>query len=134
MTDNPFDYELPIKSYEPVFEEVTRTRPTGEQYNESVVVAYKFDADPPLTGTNLEQLRYAAAKIEVRTGLKVRVAPRAAKIKIGVNDHGEDNLVDAEHYEVLTAHATGGPALYEVMWAWLSGFESGNAETMRQWK
>jgi hypothetical protein len=133
MTDNPFEYDLPVKSYDPVYMDAIKTRPTGEQYPEKVVVAYKFDADPPLTGTNLEQLRYQAAKIEVRTGLKIRVAPRPAKIKVfGASAPGVEEEVDVEHYEVLTAHATGGPAPYEVMWAWLSGFESGNAETMRQ--
>lgn len=128
--ENPFDYDPPVITYTPIEEDIIKTLPTGEDKVEQIVVGYKADPPPPLTGTNLEQLRYAAALIEVRTGHKVRVAPRPAKVKISVD--GEDNLVDVEHYEVLTAHATGGPAPYEVTWAWLSGFHNGIEETLRK--
>ncbi|MGO8850311.1 hypothetical protein [Mycobacterium sp.] len=50
----------------------------------------------------------------------------------------EHKIISAEYddmpvtYEVQTAHALGGPAPYDVMWAWLSGFHNGIEETLRK--
>lgn len=146
--ENPFDYDPPVITYTPIEEDIIKTLPTGEDKVEQIVVGYQADPPPPLTGTNLEQLRYAAALIEVRTGHKVRVAPKTVQIKKTVvldgrpgrdtspiidGEYGTTQVShDVEFYEVLTAHATGGPAAYEVTWAWLSGFHNGIEETLRK--
>lgn len=82
-----------------------------------------FRVDPPF-GINwppLRTLRHFAALIEHRTGHKVRVAPV-------VKDVGP-----IEQYEVMTEHClTGEPAGFEVVYAWLSGFENGIHEVL--WK
>lgn len=109
--EDPFDYDPPVVTYDPVTEEVTRTRPTGEQYNEEIITGYVVNPPPDLTAPNLEQLRHFAALIEHRTEHKVRVAPKM--------------VGDEEHYQVLTAHVVSGAAPYEITYAWLSGFDNG---------
>lgn len=101
-----FDYEVPEVIWRPI------------KNGDDEVIGFKVDPPFDWAGDNLATLRHYAALIEHRTSLKVRV----------VQEDGEDELV----YHVLTGHATGGPATYEVTWAWLSGFEGGHNELL--WK
>ena len=93
-----FDYQVPEVIWRPNY-----SPETGE------LVGYVVD--PPFSEDwdHLISLRHYAALIEHRTSLEVRVA------QVGGEDEPE--------YHVLTGHATGGPAPYEVTWSWLSGFE-----------
>jgi hypothetical protein len=99
-----FDYEVPEVIWRPI------------NSDDGEVAGYKVDPPFDWAADNLVTLRHYAALIEHRTGLKLRV---------GQSD-GEDELV----YHVLAGHVTGGPAPYEVTWAWLSGFESGIQELL----
>jgi hypothetical protein len=105
-----WDYTPPEVSETPVYE--------GD-----VIVAYlphpAFGHDWP----SLTTLRHQAALVELRTGLKVRVAP---------NESRTEYSNDPEFFDVLTGHAIGGPAPYEVVWSWMSGFEVGVNEYQRK--
>jgi hypothetical protein len=118
-----FDYDPPEVIWRPILTE-------GE------VTGYKVD--PPFeewdNGDNLITLRHYAALIEHRTGMKVRVAPnghqsaaRTQLQEIGAEIISRD---EGQLFDVLTGHATGGPAPYEVTWSWLSGFECGHNEIL----
>lgn len=111
-TQDKFDYEVPAVSYEPILNDEGRV--VGQQ------------VQPPfeLTWDHLTTLRHFAALIEHRTGTKVRVSP-AEWGEVQDEEDKKDEL-----YDVLTAHTTGGPAVYEVTWAWLSGFETGIHELL----
>jgi hypothetical protein len=99
-----FEYEVPEVIWRPILVDGNAT-------------GYKVDPPFDWEWDALTTLRHFAALIEHRTGMKVRVSPTAE---------------DGECYEVLTDHVTGGPASYEVMWAWMSGFESGHNSLL--WK
>lgn len=111
-----WDYTPPSVTYDPITEDVNVTLNTGETRQEIKTVGYvvnpKFGIDWP----HLQTLRHFAALIEHRTGLRVRVA--------------QNDVEEQECFEVRTSHSTGGPAPYEVVYAWLSGFENGSHETL----
>lgn len=112
-----FDYEPPKVTWEPITGEVDKTLPTGEIRKESRVIGHRVE--PPFGDCwdHLTTLRHFAALIEHRTGLKVRVSP-AEKPEA-------DQEPEPEAYDVLTEHSVGGPASFETIWSWLSGFENG---------
>ena len=86
-----------------------------------------FRVDPPF-GVNwphLRTLRHFAALVEHRTGHKVRVGAVSREVRT------DDDLYSVEEYQVLTEHsATAEPAGFEVVYAWLSGFENGAHEVL----
>lgn len=90
-----------------------------------------FRVDPPF-GVNwppLRTLRHLAALIEHRTGHKVRVGSVVREQK----RFDGDCLSRTEEYEVMTEHClTNESAGFEVVYAWLSGFENGIHEFL--WK
>jgi hypothetical protein len=96
---DPWGYEPPEVAYVPIVKD-------------DKVVGYKVEPEFGLTWPHIQTLRHFASLIEHRTGIKIRV------IKV-------DDIEDCEAFEVLTGHSTGGPAPYEVTFAWLSGFENG---------
>lgn len=131
-TQDKFDYEVPDVSYEPITND------------DGLVIGHQVHPPFALTWDHLTTLRHFAALIEHRTGTKIRVAPlivkkteayplsdvgEASAIVDGAEGMGE-RTVEQELYDVLTAHTTGGPAVYEVTWAWLSGFETGIHELL----
>jgi hypothetical protein len=92
-------------------------------YEDDIVVDHR--AEPPFgkDWPEIQTLRHQAALVESRTGLKVRVA---------LNDIRADEDGIPPLYDVLADHAIGGPAPYEVVWAWMSGFEVGINEYLRK--
>lgn len=114
---DPWDYVPPQVTYDPIEEFVTTVLPTGEHKSEKKVVGYavnpKFGAD----WEEIQTLQHFAALIEHRTGHKIRV------IKSVHQSPDYDDL--PELFEVKTAHCIGGPAPYEVAYAWMSGYENG---------
>jgi hypothetical protein len=120
MSDEPvdvgemFEYEVPEVIWRPVLNESNE------------VTGYKVDPEfDPLNWDQLTMLRHYAALIEHRTGMKVRVGP-------GETPEPPEGIQYEKVYHILTGHMTGGPAPYEVTWAWLSGFEGGVNELL--WK
>jgi len=109
-----FDYDPPEVIWRPILID-------GE------VTGYKVDPPFSWEWDHLTTLRHYAALIGHRTGMKVRVSPSDPHLIITTEYDDEP-----ETYDVLTGHATGGPAPYEVTWAWLSGFETGHNELL--WK
>jgi hypothetical protein len=117
---NRFDYEVPQVSWQQVTEK-------------GIVVAELASPLLPVTASHLEVLRYHAALIEHRTGLRLRVAPAEPPTAPADTNTLAVPIDDPQdQYEVAVAHATGGPASFELTYAWMSGFLTGVFEV--QWK
>lgn len=121
---DPWAYEPPVVSYDPIYEDDVKVLPTGEHKAIKKVVGYvvnpKFGVDWP----EVQTLQHFAALIEHRTGQKVRVI----QATVGQEEGFPDDILAT--FEVKTAHSIGGPAPYEVVYAWLSGFENGIHEVL----
>lgn len=106
---NPWDYEPPEVAYVPI-------------EKDDQVVGYRVEPPFGVDWPPLQTLRHFAALIEHRTGQKVRVAPSASQ------PPDYDDM--PELFDVMTGHSTGGPAPFEIMYSWLSGFENGIHELL----
>ncbi len=102
-----WDYTPPTVTLKPVEED-------------GVVVAQL--PDPPFghDWPPLQTLQHLAALIEGQTGQRVRVTSHEPTYE------GQD--VNTDEFDVLTTHWLGGPAPFEVTYAWLSGFQAGVGE------
>jgi hypothetical protein len=125
---DPWDYTPPKVSYDPIRE--------GDKVV-GYVVNPKFEPDWP----HLKTLQHFAALIEHRTGQRVRVIATTTstpyeEVLDGRDGRESSMQIDGEHatsvryrreewYKVQTSYCTDGPAPYEVVYAWLSGFENG---------
>lgn len=119
---DPWAYEPPVVTYDPIHEDDVKVLPTGEHQAIKRVVGYVVNPKFGLDWPEIRTLQHFAALIEHRTNQYVRV--------ILAKDQPPDYDDLPEMFEVRTAHSLGGPAPYEVVYAWLSGFENGIHELL----
>jgi hypothetical protein len=115
-SQSKFDYDVPVVSYDPITND------------DGLVIGQQVQPPFELTWDHLTTLRHFAALIEHRTGTIIRVSPADPPPLEDDEPSVETENFAAkqdELYDVLTAHTTGGPAAYEVTWAWMSGYETG---------